>query len=231
MAKRKIVDLSHKLQSGTADFHNKKDAFQYVCNFTVAKDGFAAGSFTMPEHFGTHVDAPLHFNPDGLSIDQIPAEKLIVPLYVIDLQLEVQSNPDYCLTLDRLHEFEKDGAIEPGAVVACCTGWGARWDRPDSYRNADTDGVMHFPGYSPEAARFLVEERGVVGMGIDTLSIDFGASTTYEVHRRALGQGIFLIENLANLEQLPARHSTVFLGALPIAGGTGAPARILAVAD
>jgi len=229
--RRIVVDLTHVLWSDIPNFHMQKDAFQYGATFTIEKNGFSDGRFSMPLHFGTHVDAPCHFVDGAMSIDQIPAEKLILPAFVIDAGKECEADCDYMLTLEKVKDFERQGDITPGAAVLLHTGWAKRWADPLRYRNADANGTMHFPGFSAEAADYLLNTRGVAALGIDTLSIDPGNSKTYAVHGKALGKGIFMVENLDNLSLLPARGSTVFFGPLPIKGGSGGPARVLAEID
>jgi len=225
----RVIDLTHQLWSDIPNFHVQKDAFQYKPVFQIARDGFGDGTFTTPEHYGTHVDAPCHFVPGAISVDQISPEKLVLPAYVIDVSREAAADSDYVLTLEKVKEFERGGDIAPGAVVLLNTGWAGRWSDAPSYRNADARGTMHFPGFSAEACEYLVNIRAVNALGIDTLSLDPGNSTTYPVHRTALGKGIYLVENLDNLSRLPARGSTVFFGPLRIKGGTGSPARVMAL--
>jgi kynurenine formamidase len=225
----KIIDLTHVLSSDIPDFHVQNNAFVYKTLFTVAKDGYGDGAFTMPEHYGTHMDAPNHFYVGAQSIDQIPAEKLIVPGVVIDARKEVEADADYRLTVAKIKSFETHGEIPPGAVVLMLTGWADRWSTPTLYRNADARGVMHFPGVSQEAAEYLINTRHAGGLGIDTLSLDYGASSDFPVHKLALGKGAFLIENLDNLSKLPSRNVLLYLGPLRIKGGTGSPARVMAV--
>ncbi|CAN5378405.1 hypothetical protein BH11CYA1_BH11CYA1_22660 [soil metagenome] len=131
---KKIVDLTHVLGTALPDFHAGKSAFEYKMLFTIEKDGYADGQFSTPEHYGTHLDAPSHFYKGAQSVDQISADKLILP----------------CV------------------------------------------------------------------------------SKSYGVHKKALAQGVLLIENLNNLELLPAQGATIFIGVLPIRNGTGSPARVIA---
>jgi kynurenine formamidase len=228
-SKKKIVDLTHVLTSSQPDFQLGEESFHYTALKTLAKDGYAIGSFCTAEHYGTHIDAPSHFAQGQPSIDEISADKFILPCVVIDVRKEVESNPDYCLTVDKIKAFERGGKIPKGSAVLLCTGWSDKWTDVKAYRNADDKGVMHFPGFSDEAADYLVSTREVAALGIDTLSIDYGASHDYPVHSHALAKGIFMIENLDNLSQLPARNATLYCGPLKIKGGTGSPARIICV--
>lgn len=225
----KIIDLTHVLGPDLPNFHEGDASFDYRMLYTIPKDGFADGDFSTPEHYGTHIDAPSHFITDGQSIDQVPASKLILPAIVIDVRDEVKTNADYRLTVDKIKEFEKSGAIPSGSAVLLLTGWAERFHDPAAFRNADANGVMHYPAFSAEAAEYLVNTRQAAALGVDTISLDYGLSTDFPVHHFALGKGLILIENLNNLDKLPARGSLVFFGPLRIKNGTGSPARILAI--
>ncbi|MFN8658289.1 MAG: cyclase family protein [Candidatus Obscuribacterales bacterium] len=224
----KLVDLTHVLSDGIPDFHGDMHAFKYKLKFTVAKDGYADGQYDTPEHLGTHVDAPCHFATGAASIDKLPVSKLIVPCVVIDVRKETAANADYSLTVEKLKAFEKNGRIPQGAAVLLLTGWSDRWTKPAAYRNADAKGTMHFPGFSAEAADYLIE-RNVSYVGIDTLSTDPGNSTTYPVHHKVLTKGIYMIENLDALNKLPSRGALLVVGPLPVKGGTGCQARVFAI--
>jgi kynurenine formamidase len=187
------------------------------------------GRFEVPEHFGTHIDAPIHFVPGTASIDQVPASKFILPAFVLDVRQEVVENSDYVLTTDVIRRFEQDGEIAPNSVVLLLTGWDKHFASWERYRNVGKDNRMHFPGYSNDAASFLVNERHVAALGIDTLSIDAGIDEAYSVHNMALRQNLYLIENLTRLDQLPVRGAILFCGPLAIEGGSGSPARVLAM--
>lgn len=225
----KVVDLSHILGPNLPDFHVGNTTYEYKQLFSIAKDGYADGQFTTPEHYGTHMDAPSHFYQNGQTIDQLPANKLILPGIVIDVRKEVEANNDYRLTVAKIQAFEKRTKIPQNSVVLLLTGWSARFGNAKSYRNADKNGTMHFPAFSGEAADYLINKKEVTALGVDTLSADYGLSKDYVVHKTALAKGVFLIENLNNLEQLPAKGTTIFLGPIRIKNGSGSPARILAL--
>jgi kynurenine formamidase len=225
----KIVDLTHDLATGLPDFHLGENGFVYEPIYSVKDHGYANGKFCTPEHYGTHIDAPSHFVEGGSSIDRLDVDKLVAPCVVIDVRDEVKHNPDYVLTVDRVKQFELKGEIPPDAVVFLLTGWADRWSDPKAYRNADELGTMHFPAFSQASAEFLVNERHIAGLGDDTLSADCGNSRNYGVHRFSLAKGIFLIENVANLDKLPARNATIICAPLKIKNGTGSPARIMAM--
>ena len=224
-----VVDLTHVLGPDLPDFHTGSDAFHYKKIFSVEKDGYANGSFCTVEHYGTHVDAPSHFFANGISIDKIEANKLVLPCFVLDVREKVKDNPDYRLTVDDIKAFEDKGQIPPRSAVLLLTGWANKWGPTGDYRNADSKGVMHFPGFDKDSAEYLVNKRHASCLGIDTLSIDAGTSNVYAAHKIALGNGIYMIENLNNLHMLPARGAWLITAPLKLQGGTGSPARVFAL--
>jgi kynurenine formamidase len=226
-----VIDLTHPISTSTPTWDGHSGEYHYQKLDSIAKDGFFAGAFNMPEHFGTHMDAPAHFIDGAATIDKLPPERLILPAVVIDVREEVAKNPDYQVTVEKLEDWESRGRITPGCAVLLLTGWDKRYSDAHSYRNPDANGHMHFPGFSTEAGKYLVEDRRVAALGIDTLSIDPGKTEIFPVHKVALAHDVFLIENLKDLELLPARGILLFCGALPIQGGSGSPARILAIVD
>ena len=193
----------------------------------MAKDGYASGEFSTHEHMGTHVDAPVHFYEGGKTIAEL--DDFILPIVVIDVRAEVKKNPDYLLTVEKIKEFEQRAPITNSAAILLLTGWNKRYFVDGEYRNTDNKGVMHFPGFSQESAQYLIDHHDAHALGIDTLSIDYGPSEDFLVHKLVLGHGLFMIENLTNLDQLPLTGSVGIFAPLKIEGGTGSPARALAL--
>lgn len=182
----------------------------------------------MGENTGTHVDAPAHFIQGNKTIDQISLSDLIIPAAVIDIKDKVATNPDYQLSAADVTAWEeKYGSITPGTLIILNTGWHKRFDNPKEYINMDAENVMHFPGFSLDSAKLLVKQN-VVGIGIDTLSIDYGASQDFGTHSIMLQANKYQIENMANLDALPATGATVIVGVLPVKNGSQAQGRILA---
>jgi kynurenine formamidase len=226
----RIIDLTHTLGARTPTFSGERDSFRYEKLADVERDGYTMGAFKVPEHFGTHIDAPGHFLKGSQTIDRIEARRLVAPAAVIDVRSKVESNPDYQLTAADIKEWERGGRIPDGAVVLLLTGWDKRYADADRYRNQDSRAVMHFPGFSVEAVDYLIKQRKVEGLGIDTLSIDHGPSKDFAAHKLSHGAGLYHIENMTALDKLPARGAVIFIGPLPIENGSGSPARILAIA-
>lgn len=229
-AEGEVVDLSHVFGTDIPTYllDEKPKRETYV---TVENDGFYIQRWTYTEHAGTHVDIPAHFVADGETVDNYPAELLIGPGIVIDISAKAAENADAALEVADIEAWESaNGEIPAGAIVFLYSGWDAKWEDAEAFRNADADGVQHYPGFSPEAATFLLEERDIRGIGVDTLSLDIGASTTFDVHVSILSAGKFGIEGVANLaaikDHIPA---TIFVGVPRWEAGSGGPARLLAL--
>jgi len=194
---------------------------------------YASGTFSGSEHGGTHLDAPVHFASSGISVDEIPVERLLGPAVVIDIQEACQQNPDYELTVQDITLWEsRHGVIEPNDLVLIHTGWGEHWPDPQKYLGSPTPDdplSLHFPSFSAEAMSFLVHDRQVRGVGIDTASIDPGQSKDFQAHQILSAANSYAIENVAYLDQVPRRGATVFALPIKIKGGTGAPVRMIAI--
>lgn len=226
----RIIDLTQPLGTRTPTFSGARDSFHYEKQADIDRDGYTLGTLHVPEHFGTHVDAPAHFLKGQETVERIQAKRLIAPAAVIDVRSKVESNADYRLTVSDIQQWERSGKIPAGAVVLLLTGWDKRYADADKYRNADAGGVLHFPGFSEAAIDYLIKQRKVEGLGIDTLSIDYGPSKDFAGHKLSHASGLYHIENMTNLDKLPARGAVVFVGPLPIESGSGSPARVLAIA-
>jgi kynurenine formamidase len=194
------------------------------------KDGFYVNSWTLVEHHGTHVDAPIHFAKGKWSADEIPDAALVASAVVIHIHDRAKTEADTAVTVDDLKAWERrHGRIPAGAAVFMHSGWEARANDQTSFRNADAQNVMHFPGFGKEAAEFLVKERDIVGIGTDTLSLDLGNSKDFATHVIVLGANKWGIENLANLARIPESGATVFVGVPKVKAASGGPARVVAV--
>lgn len=190
--------------------------------------GYLLHKFEMGENTGTHVDAPAHFIKGNKPIDQLSLADLIVPAVVINVQDKAAAEPDYQLTAADVEAWEaENGKIPAGSLVILNTGWHKRFADPAKYINMGDDKAMHFPGFGPDSAALLVE-RDVAGIGIDTLSLDHGPSKTFATHVVMLKANKYQIENLANLDALPATGATVMVGVLPVRDGSQAQARVVA---
>jgi kynurenine formamidase len=232
-----IVDLTHPLDAQTiywpADpperFHLTRQAFGET-------DGgffYASNSFCTAEHGGTHLDAPLHFAREGNAVDRVPLERLVAPAVVIDVTEAAGRDRDHRLSVEDVRAFEEaHGTIAAGSIVLLRTGWSRYWPDVKAYLGDDRPGdasALRFPSFGVEAARFLVEERNVATIGVDTASIDYGRSHDFAVHRLVAARNVAGLENLTNLEKLPATGALVVALPVKIGGGSGGPVRAIAL--
>jgi len=177
------------------------------------------------------MDAPSHFAQDGLSVDKIPLHNFIAPAAVIDITAKAKLHADAEVTVKDLIRWETltDQSLN-GTIVLMNSGWGRKWGNQADFFGAPADNPaqLHSPGISPEAAEWLVDNRKVVGVGVDTLSLDKGSSQNYEAHQILLGNGLFGIECIANMEEIPISGATLYIFPMKIGNGSGAPVRIVA---
>jgi kynurenine formamidase len=231
------VDLSHDFSSETIYWPTAKPFTLEVVSAQKTPAGYyyAANNFSTSEHGGTHLDAPIHFAEGKHTVDQVPLDRLVGPAVVVDVVARADADADYRLDVPALVEWERrNGRIPDGTIVLVRTGWSSRWPDKSRYLGTTRTGPagvaeLHFPGIDSSAARWLAAERQVKAVGIDTPSIDYGQSTTFDTHRILMGRNIPAFENVTNLEHLPA--SGAFVVALPmkIKGGSGGPLRIVAL--
>lgn len=223
-----ILDLSHVITAGFPMFPGA-DGPVFETLKSVEQDGYYGQQVTMWEHTGTHMDAPGHFISGGTTAELLPVASLVAPLAVIDIS-ERAADPDVQLMPDDVRAWEQaNGPLPAGALVAMRSGWDARAGDPAAYLNADADGVLHFPGIHPDTSAFLVAERDIVGVGVDTISIDFGASTDFGTHLTVLGAGKYGLESLAGLAGAPAAGAMLIVGGPKHAAASGGPSRVFAV--
>lgn len=200
---------------------------------TANEAWYATGQVALSEHAGTHMDAPVHFAQGQAGIDGIPVGHLIGPAVVIDVRAAAADDRDYRLSMTDIQRWEAShGTIPTGAIVMMLTGWGAYWNDRERYFGSATPeapATLHFPGFSKEVAELLVGERHISGIGIDTPSIDYGPSQDFVVHRIVNAAGLYGLENVAGLAEVPSSGATLVALPMKIAGGTGAPVRIIAL--
>jgi kynurenine formamidase len=232
-----LVDLSHPYDAHTI-FWPTADPFRLekvADGMTPGGYYYGANNFFTAEHGGTHIDAPVHFAKGHQSVDMIPLDRLIGPAIVIDVREASNASPDYQVTVADFERAEREnGPIPRDAIVLLRTGFSTRWPDAARYlgtaeRGQDAVAKLHFPGLHPDAARWLVANRPIKAIGIDTASIDYGQSTLFESHRVLYERDIPAFENLTALDRLPARGTYVVALPMKIAGGSGAPLRAVAV--
>lgn len=227
--KARIIDLSYAINDKLVPWPGDEKWFEAKINASAEKNGYFTRSFWMLEHYGTHLDAPAHFPPGKTTVDQIPAKQLFGPAVVLDARAKSAKDADYRLPAERVEDWERrHGRIPAGAIALLRTGWATRWPDTQKYRNQDAQGRMHFPGFSVDAAKLLVE-RKVSGLGCDTLSVDCGASADFAVHHLVLGSGLYHLENLADLSALPETGAFLVVAPIKLEGGSGGPVRVFAL--
>jgi len=226
-----IVDLTWPLNDKSAYWPGENyRPFKLETIATLEKDGVLSKAFFTPEHLGTHLDAPNHFEAGRPSVDKIPPADLFAEGVVVDVRGPVSGDEDYQVSPADLKAFEEaQGRIPDRAVVLAYTGWSKFWDNPTRYQNRDVRDRLHFPGFSPEAVEFLIRERNVKGIGIDTLSVDPGNSRDFPVHHLLGKADRYGLENVAHLDRLPPRGFFLVVAPLAIESGSGSPIRLLAV--
>lgn len=230
-AGRTIIDLTHVIDA-QAPYWPGPTASPFTHDTLIAHpDGRPAmAAYGMPEHFGTHIDAPVHSAQGQSSVDEIPVAQLFGPAVILDVTTSVAGDRDYAVSPADLDAWEsRHGSIPEGAIVLARTGWSQRWNDADDYYPVDDEGRLHFPGFGPEVARILVEERRIAGIGIDSGSVDPGAADGFPVHGMVNGAGGFHLENLASLDALPEAGAFLIVAPIKIRGGSGGQVRVFAI--
>ena len=225
----RIFDLTHVLTMSIPVYPTLTRP-QMNQTSSLEENGVYNNDLILGEHTGTHIDAPMHFAEGGLTTDQLPAARFFAPLAVVSIAARASDDPDTAVTVDDILSWEQEhGRLPEGAFVAMLSGWGDRIGDADAFTNADEAGVTHYPGFSGDAAAFLCDERDIVGVGVDTFSLDTGNAEGYPAHRTFLPAGKYGVELMANLATVPAVGTTIIVGAPKHERGSGGPARIFAV--
>ena len=231
----KVIDLTYNFDETTIYWPTAKPFVWEKESWGTSAGGYwyTAARYSASEHGGTHFDSPIHFGEGKATTDQIPLSQLIGPAVVIDIAPACAKDADYRLSADDINAWEKThGRIPDGSIVLIHTGWGKFWPNKKSYLGSDTPGDtahLHFPGISREAAELLAKQRKIDGVGIDTASMDYGQSKDFIAHQVLNGANIYGLENIANLERVPAVGATLIALPMKIKGGTGGPARVIAL--
>ena len=217
----RVVDLSWPIQAGIPRWPGDPGVeFETVADFE--KDGYFLRRFSMGEHSGTHLSAPAGFQPGAPGHEGFSPQDLVRQAIVID--------PDYALTMNDVLDWESDhGPIPQGCIALLRTGWQAKWDSPSGYLGGTAAGQLHFPGFGLDAAQLLLDGRNVAGLGTDTAGVEPGADTGFSVSRMSLENRLVVLENLTNLDLLPAAGALLVVGLLRLEGGSGGPAAVTAL--
>ncbi len=235
-ANGKWVDLTHEYSEETI-YWPTAAPFKHTTVFKGETDAgfyYTAYNFSADEHGGTHIDSPIHFFENRNTVDQIPIEQLIGATVVINIAEKAKANRNYQLAVKDILEWEsKHGVIPENSILLINTGSSKFWGDRQAYMGTDERGQdavkkLKFPGIHPDAAKFLSTKRNIKAVGLDTPSIDFGGSVSFETHQILFEKNIPGFENVANLDELPATGSIVFALPMKIKGGSGGPLRIVA---
>jgi kynurenine formamidase len=226
-AKGRFADLTHVFTEGFPVFTGDPPARETL--FSIPSAGFYSQKWTFGEHSGTHMDAPGHFVLGGRLSPEITPQELIVPIVVVDISARAATDPDTFVTVDDVRAFEhRHGRIPEGALVAMNSGWAAKVGNPLAFKGGAAFPNYHFPGFGLDAAMWLAQNRDVTGIAVDTLSLDPGNSTTFPVHVNFLATDRYGLENVNNLDKIPARGALAYVGLIPWEEGSGGPCRMLA---
>ncbi len=237
-SKEKLLEMTYPYDESTIYWPTAKSFKLEKVSWGIGEGGwwYASNEFSASEHGGTHVDAPIHFAEKGRTIEQIPLEEWIGPVVKLDVTEKCEKNRDYLLGVDDVNIWEKKyGKIPDGSWIIMYTGIDTKY-YPDKKKVLGTDKTgeeaipeLSFPGFSSESVKFLIEERNITGIAIDTPSIDYGKSKEFKVHQVLCGADKLALENIANLDKLPSSGATLYVIPMLINQGTGAPARVFAI--
>ncbi len=224
-----IINLSHIINNNIPQWQGDPPV-KFTPVAQIETHGYFLREVTIGEHSATHMNAPISFYKDGASIDQYPAESLFVSAVVIDISTQATINSDYTLNVSDILDWEQQhGEILNNCVVLLNTGWSKKWHDASAFMCEDANGNMHFPGFGAEATKFLLRERHITGVGIDTHGVDGGLDTTFTINRMVLEKPRIVLENLTNLDKLPVRGFKIVVAPLLLQQGSGSPVGVLAI--
>ena len=232
LKENKWIDLTHNVNPSIPKFGAFPE-LNIETPYTIKKDGFFVNKVSFVTQYGTHIEAPIHFSENKRTLEQLELKELALPLFVINKEKEVEENPDFILTANDVLEWEKEnGKIEKNSFVAFASGWSKRWGKSDFY-NKDSNGAAHTPGWSIEALDLILNERGALAIGHETLdtdaSIDAAKNNFLLSEKFVLDTNKYQVEVLNNLYLLPAKGSVIFISFPKFDKLPGFPARVFAV--
>ena len=232
-----IIDLTYSFSDKTI-FWPTENGFVFEKGregYTEKGYYYCANRFSTPEHGGTHIDAPIHFRKGGRTLDEIPLKNLIGDAILVDVSEKCSKDKNYQVSAEDFIQWEKaNGKIPKLSIILLKTGFGKFWPDRKKYLGTDKKGIkaiekLYFPGLHLDGAKWLIKNRNVKAVGIDTASIDYGQSTYFKTHQELLKNEVLIFENLANLDKLPNKGFNVIALPIKIKGGSGGPLRIIAV--
>jgi kynurenine formamidase len=221
----KIIDLSHPISSEMPLWPGDPKT-SCEDRASIEKDGYNLKEWKIGEHSGTHVGAPAHFDTTLKTIDMFSAEELVFPLHVIHTKNYKELSQD-----DIFRHEEQFGLIKEGSIVVLHSGWDNFWPDQVKVYKSDDNGNLIFPGFNIDAADWLIQNRQIGGLGTDTPGVDSGWEEEFKVGKQLASSGLIHLENLANLSEMPESGGWILVGALPLKGGFGSPARVFGLVD
>jgi len=183
---------------------------------TIDQNGFVERKITLYSHTGTHIDAPAHIISGARTLDRIPVNHFVGKAFVLD----VRSVEGLKINVFDLKPHEH--LIERNEFLLLHTGRDDLWGEPGYF-----DG---YPVLTDDAAEWLGRFE-LKGLGVDAISLDPPDSRVFPVHRCLLERGMVLIENLTNLQELPATGFMFACLPLNLEGGDGSPVRAVAIIE
>jgi kynurenine formamidase len=223
-----LQDLTHAVTTSFPAFEPGEEPVRRTAT-SIEADGYYMQEWRILEHFGTHVDAPAHFTAGGRTSEELSLAELITPLVIVDVAARAAQEPDTTVSVADLVAYERRyDRIPRDAAVVMFSGWARKSGDVTAYRGTDAAGGLHFPGFSAAACEWLLEKRRIRSLGVDTLSIDPGVSTTFDTHLILTGADRYGVENIANLDRVPRRGATLTVGLIPYQDGSGGQARVFA---
>lgn len=223
-----VIDLSHEITTDIPLWPGDPPVeFETVA--TLENDGYYLRRFSIGEHSATHMNAPNSFHADGVGIDAYQPKSLVRKAVVVDVRDKVFQNPDYVISIQDILDWEHlHGRIPKGSVVLFYTGWQERWNSPADFLNLDTEGNLHFPGIGGDTTAFMLDQRQIGGVGIDTHGADPGLDEEYATNSQILARNGIVLECVTNLDKLPPRGTTIVIGILRLHNGSGTPVAVTA---
>lgn len=225
---RGVIDLTHRFTTEFPTFTNLPATREPL--ETYEEDGYYTQFWTFGEHTATHMDAPGHFAPGQPLVDELDPDTLVGPLVVIDIRRRAQRNPNATVTVDDLRRYERRyGRIPRKSLVCMDSGWADKVNDPLAFKGGEAFPNFNFPGFGVDAALWLADRRDVIGIGVDTMSLDPGDSADFPVHVEYLATGRYGIESVANLSAVKHHRTLAVVGVVPWQDGSGGPCRIMAL--
>lgn len=233
------IDLTHEYSSETL-YWPTSPLFTLDTVFVGQTDGgwyYEAYSVTTAEHGGTHLDSPIHFAENRMATHELTLDQLTGEAAVIDVSDVALTQRYYQISVQDITDWETaNQTTVDDKIVLIHTGSSSLWPNAEAYLGTSLRGqegvaALNFPGIHPDTAQWLVDNRSIKAIGLDTPSLDYGKTTDFMTHRILFDKNIPGFENLTGLDQLPSLGAYVVALPMKIKDGSGAPLRIIAFVE